>query len=155
MSATTTLPNVSPPITSTDWSLMLDSTAGGGPGSGIGNLVQAYADVNQCIKIILTTIPGEDPFRPTFGVDITQWVDTPTPAAQAALCGPVINAIQTWEPRVIVLSVTSTSPAAGVLNVAVAWQLNIGTQANPVMVGTPQTTSVPFGSNTAAIFGGI
>ena len=44
-------------ITSTDWSLMLDSTAAKlGLQSGLGNVVQGLADVDQCIAIILTTL---------------------------------------------------------------------------------------------------
>ena len=144
---------LSPPITSADWSLMLDSTAGGGTGSGLGQLCQAYADIDQCIQIILLTVPGEDPFRPTFGCDISQYLDQPTPVAQAALCGPVINAVQTWEPRVKVLSVTSSIPYAGGLTVNVTWQLNIGTLSRPILVGVPQTTTTIVGQTTAAVLG--
>ncbi len=42
-------------ITSADWSLKLDVP--GEPGSGIGNVVQGIADVNQCIRIILGPTP--------------------------------------------------------------------------------------------------
>ena len=51
-------------ITSADWSLTLDANSpSGSSGSGIGNVVQGIADINQCIGIILATPPGSDPLR--------------------------------------------------------------------------------------------
>ena len=139
-------------ITSASWSLMLDSTAGGGPGSGIGQVVQGLADIGQCIAIILSTIPGEDPFRPTFGCDLTQYIDRPLPAVLPAIVGVVTTAIETWEPRVTVLGVTATpggSAAPALITVSVTWQVDLGATLAPgqsVIGGTgAQTTSVGIG----------
>ena len=139
-------------ITSASWSLMLDSTAGGGSGSGIGQVVQGLADIAQCIAIILTTIPGEDPFRPTFGCDLTQYIDRPLPAVLPAIVGVVTTAIETWEPRVTVLGVTATpggSAAPALITVSVTWQVDLGATLAPgqsVIGGTgPQTTTVGIG----------
>ncbi|MGH7102880.1 MAG: GPW/gp25 family protein [Acetobacteraceae bacterium] len=116
-------------ITSADWSLMLDATAGGVPGSGIGQVVQGLADVGQCISIILGTVPGEDPWRPTFGCDLTQFIDRPLPAALPAIVATVTQAIETWEPRVKVLNVTAQpggAAAPATLSVNVTWQIDLG-----------------------------
>ncbi|HKD77359.1 MAG TPA: hypothetical protein VKB76_17775, partial [Ktedonobacterales bacterium] len=73
-------------ISSADWSLMLDSSSlSGKPGSGIGNVVQGVADVNQCITIILTTPLGSDPLLPTFGCDLLSWIDRPVDVATPGL----------------------------------------------------------------------
>jgi phage baseplate assembly protein W len=149
MSGTATLADV----TSADWSLELDATAGGGTGSGIGSIVQALDDVNQCIAIILTTIPGEDPFRPTFGCDITQYLDQPIQAAQSAIAGTVTNALATWEPRITVKSVTSTVSAAspGALDVTVSWVLKLAGTAPQIVIGnTVQSTTVTVGAAATA-----
>ncbi len=134
-------------IKSADWSLMLDSPSQ--PGSGIGSVVPGVSDVDQCIKIILTTPKGTDVLRPTFGTDIWKYIDAPIHQARPAVVGEVTRSITQWEPRVKVLNVTVAPLAAAAvqagahLEVTVAWQLNLGTPA-PV-----QTTSValaPAGS---------
>lgn len=126
-------------ITSADWSVMLDSTAGSGAGSGLGNVVQGIADVAQCIAIILTTPKGSDPLRPTFGADLWSFIDYPVNAAIPATVAEVTAALTQWEPRIKLLSV-AIAPRPGELaglEVTVVWQLNV--------VGAPslsQTTVV-------------
>jgi phage baseplate assembly protein W len=138
-------------VNSSSWSLALDATIGQGPGSGIGSIVQAYDDINQCISIILTTHPGEDPLRPTFGLDMHDYIDKPLPVTQSVLTGLVVNAITLWEPRVQVVSVNVNVPQSypGSLSVVVNWQLNIlALGPNPSLFGgqngtfQQQTTSV-------------
>ena len=134
-------------IVSGDWSLMLDSTAGGGPGSGLGNVVEGLADVDQCIRIILTTPKGTDPFRPTFGCDLWQYLDLPINIATAHIVREVYEAITTWEPRAIVESVTvtplldETSQSGAHLNVVIVWQVNLGgapAVSNTTLITVPQ-----------------
>src|SRR5438128_4911553 len=92
-------------ISSADWSLMLDATAGSGPGSGIGRVVQGIADVDQCVRIILTTPKGADPLRPTFGADLWRFIDAPINLARAAIVREVTEALLLWEPRIELLKV--------------------------------------------------
>jgi Bacteriophage baseplate protein W len=136
-------------IDSASWSLMLDSTAAGGAGSGIGQVVQGLNDIGQCVGIILSTVPGEDPFRPTFGCDLTQYIDKPLPAVLPAIVGTVTTAIETWEPRITVLTVTAKpggASAPGQITVSVAWQVDLGTTLAPGQsaIGSlsPQITTV-------------
>jgi uncharacterized protein len=117
-------------IKSADWSLMLDSP--GAPVSGIGGVVMGVDDVDQCIAIILTTPKGSDALRPTFGTDLWKYIDAPIGEAGLAAVREVTQSITQWEPRVRVLSVTTT-PLTGVvtqpgahLEITVAWQLNLG-----------------------------
>lgn len=136
-------------IQSSSWELTLDSTAGLGPGSGLGNVTQALADVHQCLKIIFGTLPGEDPFRPTFGCDLSQYLDKPLPVAAPAIVAAVTAAIQAWEPRIIVLSVSAAlnPDYIGGLNVTVVWQPDLGVINQPnTAIGT-QTTSFSVGAN--------
>jgi uncharacterized protein len=121
-------------ITSADWSLMLDasspaSAASGSIvlGSGIGNVMQGIADINQCIGIILSTPRGSDPLRPTFACDLWQLLDAPITYARPALVREVVEAITHWEPRVRVLSVLANlMPGAfGNLSITITWQLKV------------------------------
>ena len=132
-------------IKSADWSLMLDSE--GRPGSGIGNVVMGVDDVDQCIAIILTTPKGTDVLRPTFGTDLWKYIDAPIGEAGPAVVREVTQSITQWEPRVKVLSVTST-PLAGVVTqpgahveITVAWQLNLGGASSPA-----QNTTIALAS---------
>src|SRR5216683_1537301 len=114
-------------ITSADWSLELD--ASGQPGSGIGNVVQGLSDVNQCIRIILTTPKGSDPLRPTFGADVWRYIDAPINAAIPAIVREVTEAILRWEPRVTLVSIKAVPilggdvQAGAHLTIAVTWRL--------------------------------
>jgi phage baseplate assembly protein W len=132
-------------IKSADWSLMLDSL--GQPGSGMGKVVKGVDDVDQCIAIILTTPKGTDVLRPTFGTDLWKYIDAPISQAGPAVVREVTQSITQWEPRVKVLSVTTTplssivtQPGAHV-EITVAWQLNLGGAPSPA-----QNTTIALAS---------
>lgn len=69
------------------------------------NNVTDTDDIRQCIYVILTAIKGSVPFNPSFGCDLYNYLDKPVsdmiPAAKKA----IIDAIEMFEPRVIVQSV--------------------------------------------------
>ncbi len=142
-------------ISSADWSLMLDVTAGSGPGSGIGQVVQGIADVDQCVRIILTTPRGADPLRPTFGSDLWRYVDTPINLARASIVREITEALLLWEPRIDLLKV-STAPvldgsgqSGAHLNVTAIWRLKLsGTKANGGLPA-PSSTTVTLNSQLA------
>jgi phage baseplate assembly protein W len=140
-------------LVSADWSLMLDATAGGGAGSGLGNVVQGLQDVDQCIRIILTTPKGSDPLRPTFGVDVWRYLDFPLPAARPAMVREMTEAILQWEPRVKLLKiaiapVVDSTPQSGAhLSVTATWRLALsGSQVAPGIGAQPQNTTVMLAS---------
>ena len=137
-------------IQSSSWELMLDSTAGGGPGSGLGQVCQSYADVHQCLKIIFSTIPGEDPFRPTFGCDLTQFLDRPLTVAIPAIVGAVSAAIADWEPRITLESVdvVASTTNIGTLMVTINWKPDMGSSSSTTTtIGTESTTISVGGSS--------
>lgn len=115
-------------ITSADWELMLDfSSPTGAPGSGIGQVVQGVADINQCIGTILSTPKGSDPFRPDFACDLWHWLDMPINVARAHLVTEIVEAITKYEPRVRILSVVVNliSGTLSQLSIIITWQLKI------------------------------
>ncbi len=109
-------------IKSADWSLSTKSA--GGVSEGID-------DINQCIGIILGTQKGSDPFRPTFGSDIWDWIDRPLPIAVPNMKRAIYEAIGLWEPRVIVTSVEHVyqneaglqEPVQAGIKMDIAWKL--------------------------------
>jgi phage baseplate assembly protein W len=126
-------------ITSSDWSLMLDSTAAQeGLATGVGAVVQGFDDVNQCVNIILTTPKGSDYLRPTFGCDIWHFIDAPLTLALPHIVREVTESLTIWEPRITVIAVTATLAANGTnsnvpgnLVVSVTWQLKLGVNPGP------------------------
>jgi phage baseplate assembly protein W len=130
-------------IQSSSWELMLDSTAGGGPGSGLGQVCQSLGDVHQTLQIIFSTIPGEDPFRPTFGCDLTQFLDRPLTAAIPAIIGAISAAITDWEPRITLESVdvVASTTNIGTLDVTINWKPDMGSSSSATTtIGTESTT---------------
>ena len=137
-------------IQSSSWELMLDSTAGGGPGSGLGNVCQALGDVHQTLQIIFSTIPGEDPFRPTFGCDLTQFLDRPLTVAIPAIIGAISAAIDDWEPRITLESVdvVASTTNIGTLDVTINWKPDLGSSSSTTTtIGTESTTISVGGSS--------
>jgi phage baseplate assembly protein W len=69
-------------------------------------LVSGNEDIEQSIRIILSTRPGERVMRPTFGCRAHELLFEPKSAATASLLQEnVFQALMMWEPRIDVLSV--------------------------------------------------
>lgn len=74
-------------------------------GGGIA-LVSREREIEEAIRLILTTAPGERPMRPDFGCGIHDYVFSPADADTAGrIAYDVSNALERWEPRIDVLSV--------------------------------------------------
>jgi phage baseplate assembly protein W len=74
-----------------------------------GAVALAYAehDVEQAIGVILSTAPGERPMRPEFGCGIHNYVFERVDAFAVGRIEQEIRvALERWEPRIEVLSVT-------------------------------------------------
>lgn len=87
-------------ISSVDWSSKLGA---------FGEIVEAYDDIKQCIYIILLTVKGSVPHRPDFGTEIYKYIDLPTKRAVPGIIYEATKALEKWEPRINVNSV-SVSP---------------------------------------------
>jgi uncharacterized protein len=73
---------------------------------GCIELVDQEQDVEEAIRIILMTQPGERPMRPEFGTDLHSLVFSPNNAATAGLARRyVVEALRRWEPRIDVVDV--------------------------------------------------
>jgi phage baseplate assembly protein W len=63
-------------------------------------------DLEQAIRLILATAPGERPMRPEFGCGIHDYVFAPADATTAGrLSAEVKRSLTFWEPRINVKSV--------------------------------------------------
>ena len=94
---------------------------------GYGEVVVDIDDINQSIALILNTIKGSDPFRPTFGSDIFTYLDAPIDVAIGGITNAVKSDIETWESRINVELVTvATTSNIGALEVSIDWKLKVG-----------------------------
>src|SRR5215475_11389398 len=73
---------------------------GVGPQGGIA-LVRREVELEQAMRLILSTYPGERPMRPEFGCRLRDFVFRPTNIETVAeLTNEVRTALLRWEPRV-------------------------------------------------------
>jgi phage baseplate assembly protein W len=69
-------------------------------------LVHQEQDVEEAIRMILMTRPGERPMRPEFGCRIHELAFDPNDAATAGLARRYVQeALLRWEPRIQVLNI--------------------------------------------------
>jgi len=88
------------------------------PRGGIA-LASGERDIEQAIRIILETAPGERVMRPEFGCRIHELVFAPNNAAtEGLLIHYIQEALERWEPRIEVYDIdisTSTTSSATLL----------------------------------------
>jgi phage baseplate assembly protein W len=64
-------------------------------------LVSRQDELEEAMRLVLATAPGERPMRPDFGCRINEYVFAPSNAATAGMVAyEVRNALIRWEPRV-------------------------------------------------------
>ena len=91
-------------------------------------------DVAQCINTILTTPLRSDPHRPDFGCDLLPYIDKPINISAPGIIQAAMTAINRWEQRVQLISITPTIDNERLL-LAVKWQLTDG-------LSDPKTSSI-------------
>ena len=108
---TTPIPHTS--ITAAHWQPALGTS---------GEVVEGLRDIDQSIRIILSTPKGSDPHRPEFGSDLHLYLDWPTNRVTPHLVREAVDAIRHWEPRVSVAQVKIQINAAQII-VQVHWRV--------------------------------
>lgn len=99
-----------------------------------GEVVEGLRDIDQAIRIILTTPKGSDAHRPEFGSDIHLYIDWPVNRVTPHLVREAVDAIRRWETRVSVVQVLVLVEDSRII-VRVQWR---------VADGVAQLTEVPY-----------
>jgi Bacteriophage baseplate protein W len=77
-------------------------------------LARDETDIEQAIELILATAPGERPMRPEFGCGVHDFVfDSVDASTVAKMEDAIRDALDHWEPRVIVDTVEFNLDAVG------------------------------------------
>ncbi|MEL6207922.1 MAG: GPW/gp25 family protein [Pseudomonadota bacterium] len=90
---------------------------------GGATLVDGWEDIRQALRILLTTYPGERVMRPDFGLDpgVFSLIDE---TSVSDLKARILAAIQRFEPRIRVLSISaSLDEAEGRVSVLVDYEI--------------------------------
>lgn len=84
-------------------------------GTGRVGLASGSQDVEQALRIILSTAPGERPMRPEFGCGIHHLVFDPLDATTVARADTEVRrALDRWEPRIEVDDLLFSTDATNV-----------------------------------------
>ena len=67
-----------------------------------GEIVEGLRDIDQSLRIILTTPKGSDPHRPEFGSNLQPYLDWPTDRVTPHFVREAFDAVPQWGPRVSV-----------------------------------------------------
>jgi uncharacterized protein len=89
-------------------------------------LVSREQEIEESIRLILATVPGERPMRPDFGCAIHDFVFAPADATTAGLIAfEVRAALDRWEPRIEVQEVRVDFSAAdeGTLHIQIGYRI--------------------------------
>lgn len=89
-------------------------------------LVSREQEIEESIRLVLATAPGERPMRPDFGCAIHDFVFAPADAATAGqIAFEVRSALDRWEPRVDVLEVQVDFAGAeeGTLHIQIGYRI--------------------------------
>jgi hypothetical protein len=92
-------------------------------------LVSGDREIEESIRLILGTAPGERPMRPEFGCRINEYVFAPADASTAGqLAYEVRLALERWEPRVELddVRVDFAAADAGTLLIDIRYRLRGG-----------------------------
>jgi phage baseplate assembly protein W len=89
-------------------------------------LVTQDQEIQESIRLILATAPGERPMRPDFGCAIHDFVFAPADAATAGqIAFEVRSALDRWEPRADILEVQVDFSGAdeGTLHIQIGYRI--------------------------------
>lgn len=92
-------------------------------------LVRREREIEESIRIILATAPGERPMRPEFGCGIHDFVFAPADSSTAGQIAYEVRAsVERWEPRIDVseVAVSMDSQAEGVLYIDIQYEVRGG-----------------------------
>jgi phage baseplate assembly protein W len=81
-------------------------------GGNPGEIVVGLDELEQSLRIVLTTPLGSVPGRPGFGSTLHEQVDQPITSVAPAIVKEVIRAVAACEPRITILAVNVLPPAA-------------------------------------------
>jgi uncharacterized protein len=95
-------------------------------------LVAREREIEESMRIILATAPGERPMRPEFGCRIHEFVFASADAATAGLIAAEVRAaLRRWEPRIAVHDVEVTLDSEEPSTLYIDIRYTIGTSNDP------------------------
>jgi len=95
-----------------------------------------HQSIEQHLRVLLLTRPGEQLMRPTFGIGLQRFVHRPdTVTTRAEIREAVLEGLARWERRILVESVEVMSDPARPGNVRVELRYRVRRNAEPHQLG--------------------
>lgn len=95
-------------------------------------LIDGDAAIRQAIRVIIYTVPGERVMHPTFGCEIHSLLFAPANEQTAATAERFVReALNRWEPRIILRDVNVTPQPGDLGALMIAIQYEIKNQPDP------------------------
>ena len=93
--------------------------------NGSVRLVTGVEEVDAAIRMILSTVPGERVMRPEFGCAMWEMIFAPLTAGTIGLIEQAVReALERWEPRIALASVTAEpEQATGTVHITVSYRI--------------------------------
>ncbi|MFF4403217.1 GPW/gp25 family protein [Streptomyces sp. NPDC001262] len=114
-------------------------------GTGRVGLASGSQDVEQALRIILSTAPGERPMRPEFGCGIHHLVFDPLDATTVARADTEVRrALDRWEPRIEVDDLLFSTDATDAADTADTGVLYIDIRYRLRATNEPRNLVFPF-----------
>lgn len=119
-------------IESTQWSTSI---------ANFGDVVTDIEDVKQCLFILICTRKGTAPFWPDFGCGAFDWIGQPMTEAIPKIIRDIRIAIETYETRAIIQTISHQIKGDGTAIVSVLWRPIAGTRQGAVISSVFSVTS--------------
>jgi Phage baseplate assembly protein W len=94
-----------------------------------GDIVAAYDDIAQAIRLLILTPIGSVPSNPAKGCDLLSFIDRPPEIAIPIIARAAWEAVSTWEPRVEVGTVKVIAKAPYHFVATVPWRVRNSVKA--------------------------
>ena len=95
-------------------------------------LVRGEREIQEAIRLILATAPGERPMRPEFGCEIHDYVFESADAETAARVAAAVRAsLHRWEPRIEVRDVIASFDSADASTIYIDIRYSVGETNDP------------------------
>ena len=109
------------------WAFPMHTKASGGI-----SLATGEREIEEAIRLILSTAPGERPMRPEFGCGVHDLAfDQMNPTTAGRVRFEVMTALDRWEPRIEVLDVVVTADEEDTATLLIEIQYEIRGTNNP------------------------
>jgi len=116
-----------------------------------GNVVEGADSISQSIINVIATRRGSDPFRPTFGSNVWEYIDQPINVAAPGIIRAIREAVDLWVDGAVIVGITheyqdsfgNTDGIPSGIRFDIAWSPTFVGDASGLAMLTPSISGSP------------